>query len=709
MAINRKAIGDPGLNDAVNNTNRSNEYLWELAGVQGSLKYRQMSRGDDTIGMILRVHKNPIRSAAWQIQVPDDATDLEKEAIDILKRTLFGECGNNFDTLLGQILSCLDYGFSTFEQYYKPYTYEGNLYLVPVIEQRMQTSIQDIFPADEFVRQMTITKGLVEIPFDDLIFFVLDQQGEDMRGTSLLRNAYGQWKKKKIYQEWLGIGIQRSVSGIPAMQVPKGTKVDSADYLAAEQLLQGITQHENAYMITQEGWEFQVHESKFNADQVSKAIDSANSGMTLSVLAQFVLLGQNGNTGAFALSRDQSDFFLDGLQYVVNLVAGVLNERVVNRFLAINYGDAIDPARVVIKGLNLNKKAGIELANVLATLKNAGAYKATVDDEIQLRQALDMPDLSEDEIEERRATINDPSTTGNQNAIPSQNKNPNDMTEEDMAQARARARGLKFSESPRKKRADYVKKNETEMLDFMRANMMLMKDKMLADINATLNRGQVEIQGLKNIEVSNSKYRKGLEMKLAGLAMESWNMAKAGAKKNNIKLSESINPQDIADKVLKQFVLNQAFSIVDQQSANMLNRAILTASNGSLKGYSVDQTMSNVDKAVKDYIASPGVDVAGSLIVVGTANFGESQFYKEIEDQLWGYRFVAVMDDVTSEICQWYNDKTFSINSPELANATAPLHPNCRSYMEPIYKSESEPTIDDVIAPPSIQQLKTIF
>ncbi len=288
MSILTKPTGDAGLNDAINNTNRSNEYLYELQGVQGSNRYRQMSRGDDMIGMILRCHKNPIRAASWGIAVPDDATDLEIEAIDILKRKLFGNCGNNFDTLLGQILSCLEYGFSVFEVYWEVYNYENDRYFVPIIAQRTQTSIQDIFPQEKKIRQSTIDKGLVEISFDDLIFFILDQQGEDMRGVSILRNAYGQWKRKKVYQEWLGIGIQRSVSGIPSMEVPKGTKVDSNDYRAAESLLKNITQHENAYMITQEGWNFQVHESKFNADQVQKAIESADSGMSLSTLAQLV-------------------------------------------------------------------------------------------------------------------------------------------------------------------------------------------------------------------------------------------------------------------------------------------------------------------------------------------------------------------------------------------------------------------------------------
>jgi len=679
MAIQRSRIGDVGQNEYALNTNRSVEYLEELQGRQGSINYRRMSKGDPIIGMILRSHKNPIRSASWNIPYPSDATDQEKFAIDLIKDCLFGESGTNFDCFLGKILSCLEYGFSVFEQYYKAEKKDGNIYLMPVIEQRMQTSIEDIFPDKEIIRQITITKGVVNISFQNLIFFTLNQSGEDMRGESILRNAYKTYKDKKSYQEWLGIGIQRSVSGIPSMKIPKGVSVDSPEYTAVELLLKTICEHENAYMITQEGYDFTVHESKFNADPVQKAIDSCDSAMALSVLAQFMLLGQQGNTGAFALSRDQSDFFLEGLQYIVNVIAGVLNDKIIRPFIKINFGETIDPSRVVLDGTNLNKKAGIELADVLTKLSSAGFIKSTVNDEIQLRSGLELPELTEEEIKERNIKINEPSEKTNI-------FNP-----------------VKFSEKTKNERAQYIDNSEKEMSDFMKASLLTIKDKMMADIERVLKQGTIEIRGLKTIEVSSAKYLKGLNMKLAGIAQESYMRARKSAKTNKIKFAD-INPKEIVDKTLQAFVLNQAQSISDKQTSAMLNRAILTSSNSVLKGMSISQAISNTSKAVDDYIDGSAVMVDGSLIVVGTANFGEMRFYKEIEEQIWGYEFVAIDDDKTTEICSWYNGKRFSVNSTELTEAVPPKHPNCRSYLNPIYKSEQKPEIDDVIPPPSIRK-----
>lgn len=692
VVIPKVRLGDAGLNEYALNTNRTNEYLTELQGRDGSVKYRQMAKGDPIVGMILRVHKNPIRSAAWDIAYPADATDEEKFAIDLIKGRLFGSSGMEFDTRLGQILSMLEYGFALFEQYYEPQKVGSDVYLMPVIEQRMQTSIQDILPKERIVRQITIDKGQVEIPFDNLLFFILNQQGEDLRGESLLRNAYRDYKAKKVYKEWVGIGIQRSVSGVPSMKVPKGVKPTDRDYIAAELLLKNICQHEVAYMLYQEGYEFTVHESKFNAEPVQKAIESCNSEMALSVLAQFIMLGQQNNSGAFALSRDQSDFFLDGLQYIINLICGVINSGVIAPFLRINFGERIDPARVVLTGKNLNKKAGAELSTVLNTLKTAGFIKPTVDDEIQLRSSLDMPELTKEEVEARK-NAPEPSPAPAPEVIPGQD--PIKLSE-------------KTESKERKARRQYIDNANKETLDFMQANLLLIKDKLLADIEATLNRGSIEIQGLKNIEVSTTKYLKGLQMKLAGIAEESWKRAKTSAKINNIKFKD-IDPKDMSDKVSRQFVLNQSQAITDKQAAALFNRAILTASNNTLKNLSVPQTMANVSKAIDAYISSSGVITDGSLVVVGTANFGEAQFYKEIKDQLWGYRFVAMDDERTSDICLFYNGKTFSVDSPELSQATPPLHPNCRSYMEPIYTTEEKPEIDDVIAPPSIMAGKTIF
>ena len=124
--------------------------------------------------------------------------------------------------------------------------------------------------------------------------------------------------------------------------------------------------------------------------------------MALSVLAQFVMLGTAGKGGAYALSRDQSDMFLDGVEYIVTLIEKVFYREVIIPIVKINFGEGVDPSRIKLRGLNLNKKAGVELADTLDKLKNGGFIKATIDDEVQLRKYLEMPPLSDEEIKKRK-------------------------------------------------------------------------------------------------------------------------------------------------------------------------------------------------------------------------------------------------------------------------------------------------------------------
>lgn len=697
-----KPIGETGLNEYAATLERTVEYIIELQGREGSQKYRQMSKSDGLIGMILRSYKAPIGCCEWGISLPDDATDEEKKAVDILNSKLFADSGIAFQKLLFKILSCIEYGYSLFELYWTSYDFEGGTWLTPVLEQRVQTSIQNIWPDKQIVRQITFLKGVVEIPFENLVFFVLNEQGEDLRGESILRCAYNAWKKKRAYEEWMAIGIQRSTGGIPSMTVPKGTRVDSEDYIAAELLLKNITFHEDAYMILPDGWTFELFESKFNPDYVQKAIDATNSEMALSVLTQFLLLGSVRSTGSFALSNDQSGFFLDGLQYICTLIEGVVNENVLKPFFQYNFGDAVTTDRINLKGLGLNKKAAEALATMLQQLGTAGFLKPTLDDEITLRKKYDLPPLSDDELARREKQ---------QEAADKLAANP-PPTVVDPEQDPGGQQPKKFAEPTKAEhtaRQEHIEKSITEVQDFMQANLMLMKDKLCADVESTLKRGQVEIQGLKQIQVSSTRYEKGLGMKLAGIALESWNMAKATAKNASVKFAEDKDPKEVSDKTLKQYVLNQASVTADNQAQNMLTYAVSVASSGSLKGLSIAQTTANVAKALQALIESGSIAVAGSLLAVGTSNFGAMQFYQEIKDQLWGYTFMN--DDPVSEICKWYDGKTFSVNSPELATATPPLHPNCKSYMAPIYKLDgaASPEIDDVIAPPTILKQKTVY
>ena len=65
-----------------------------------------------------------------------------------------------------------------------------------------------------------------------------------------------------------------------------------------------------------------------------------------------------------------------------------------------------------------------------------------------------------------------------------------------------------------------------------------------------------------------------------------------------------------------------------------------------------------------------------------------------VADALWGYRFDAVLDDRTSNICRSLHNLRMEKDDPEVRQWSPPLHFNCRSTLIPVWQSSEikEPT-----------------
>lgn len=707
--LNRKMLGDSGSVGNNFGHEYSTEFSLKLQGQEGSINFGKMSRSDAQVGSLLRSYKDPIKACNWDFEEIEDATPDEERAVEILKNWIFEDADTPFPAVLSQILTMLEYGFSLFERTWQNYNYDGGLFFVPVISQRLQESIYEINNKEKNVKQTRIQGDLVEIPFEDCVFFTLDQQGEDKRGMSLLRNGYKTWEDKVQYITILGIGAQRSATGIPSMKVPAGTKVDSQEYADIILFLENICQHENAYMVYEEHYEFSIHDMHFNSEQLLKVIQYLDSQLSLSVLVQFALLGQQGKGGSFGLGKDQSETFFNGLQCLVSFIESVYHKEVIKPFLQFNFGDKIDVRRIRLRGKDLDKKAGDRLAALLKTLKDSGFIKPEITDEQTLRKKLQLPELSEEQIKEREEM---------QKSMMDKFNNPEDgdsnlgkkskKTDEDVEKDEEEAK--KLSERVKAKtRNKYIEKETKHMREFMQANLLTVKEKLLADIERVLTTGKNPLSGLRNIQLSYvSRYQKSLELKLASIANTGWNDMKKfrNSKRKAKKLAEDMKPSNLPDDLLKFYIVNAAANIVEDQVTAMKSKAINSAQNSVIRGFTVLNAISVVDEVMDEFLDEQKVAVGANISVTSALNFGNNQFNKSIDEELWGYEFMN--DSPETDICKFYKGKTFKTNDPSLAIATPPLHPRCDSYLIPIFKFEDKPDFDNAIAPPTIMKQRTI-
>ncbi|MFA6582657.1 MAG: DUF935 family protein [Elusimicrobiaceae bacterium] len=675
----------------------TDEYLTALQGQAGAIIYDKMRRSDAQIGKVLRMIKNPILSCEWDF-LPGDEEDSSKLHADFCREYFFKANKMPFGLLLQQVLTCFEFGFSVFEKVWGEWEYQGKLYHGVALKMRLQKSIEAIDPLTNLMTQIKSDGAKVDIPFDDLVFFVLAQEGDDMHGNSLLRNSYMLWDFKKEVMKVQAIGIERMAVGTPVVTVPKGVDPSSPEYIAVKTMAKNMVTHENSYVIIPETYKFEIIAGKFDSAAVQSTIDSYDSKIAGSTLTQFLELGQNGNGGSYSLGADQSQIFIDGLQFVVGYIEEIFSRYVIRQMIDVNFG----PQKVypTLRGLNLNKAKVKEFIDYCERLIKAGAVKFGVEDEQDLRKRLKIRPLSDEEIAGREK-VNTPS------AVPVEPSPTEPIITEPVKKM------SEASLAKAKKHAQMIDVEAERVYDFMRANLLTIKDKLVADIEATLNRGSVETQGLKNIELGYvAKYKDGLARKIAYLAKEGYNLAKQDARSHMAKkLAEDkeINPKDLP-KSLKAYVINKIDAIVDGQTLNMRLKAIYTAQKAIDSGLSIKQSIAEVNLVLADFTDGSKVSAGADNVVAESINNGSMFFFTNVaSDQIIAYRVSAVIDADTTKICAWLNGHVYAPGSVELAKVQPPLHYGCRTILEPIYADDPDAkdiVIDNELPPPSIMALK---
>ena len=700
----RKKLGDPDSGLARYFTNDvSAELDTCLRGQAGSKAFMRMSRNDSIIGGILRSYENPIQSAKWSIQDIQDATPREIEVVDALNEWFFER--NNFGTTLSQILSMLPIGFSLFEKYYAPVEIKGSKYMMPILSERVQTSIRRIDYAGKYVEQHATQGGLVNIPFKDLVWFSFRQVGNDRRGTSLLRQAYYDFLSKKEIKSAGTKGVIRSMIGLILGTVPKDVSADSETFADFNDLIVDLGERDfnglSDSAIKLEGYEIEILNSSFDLKAMKEYLAYLDSSMAMSVLTQFMTLGQSGGGGSYSLGRDSSDMFLDGLGFIIDYIETAFSQQVIQSAVALNWAD-VDPTKFKITGENLDKKNSKEFAETLGSLISSGIVKVEPADEVKIRKMYGLPEIDLKEREEKQEE-EEPEVEVETEVEAEEEPEVEVETEEVEEEV------IKLSEAWKttSERKEYKNQELTKLNKFSRASLQLIADEFSRTVRRQLNKGESPAQGLKDLKINNvGAYKKKLGQKLAGIANQSWRNALKNSK-GKIKLSE-IKPGDLPTQTLSSFVINQADTAAESQMNSLRDLAILAANTAIAKGLSVNNTMGLVDKKMDDLISNKNkIDVGNELAAVQSMNYGEMQYYKSIEKDLWGYRFANDMPE--TQICKSLVGKTYPLDSSELDIVQPPLHFRCDSFLVPIYKSqEPKPQFDNFVPSESVLKQKTI-
>lgn len=343
-------------------------------------EYDRMALSDPVIRGLMRAVKNPILSASWGINYENEEIVIDKDKqkiIDYGYQVFFDDL-NLIGYKLEEILLYLRHGYSVFA---KILTKKNNRmfgdYISIKLPIRMNNTIKYLRFYDQkdpdrlthITQQIYTSKYQVDVdmPTEKLLIFTLEKTGNDITGQSLLRGCYKPFTQKDFIEKMQMIGIEKEALGTIFLSLPQSYSPDDLD--TAKDSMDSYMGHEKLGMFEPDGFKFRIEKATFNSETFINTINQKNTEMAIQFLAQFLLLGQFEKGGAYALGQDQSDFFLNSLEYFTFNIIGKLNE-IYKYLIDLQFGEQEVYPTFYAKGIN--NKASKELSETLKNLVEAG-------------------------------------------------------------------------------------------------------------------------------------------------------------------------------------------------------------------------------------------------------------------------------------------------------------------------------------------------
>lgn len=380
------------------------EYNRVLIGKQAIQKYDIMRRSDAGIRSTLQVCKLPILSTTWTFnpaQQPDGSISAaDQEVADFCTRELFKR-NINFHDLLRQALTMFDFGFSVFEKVFELTDFNGKPRIgINKIASRKQTTIYawEIPGGQPGITQMTINETFY-IPWEKLMVFTHDKEGDNHEGISLLRYVYKDWDVKDKLGLVQAIALEKMAVGVPVIkQDPANPQAvgNATDTTEAETALKQFRANEQGYLKTPPGMLIEMLDMKASSTKdVLPYLNYLDSRIAKSVLAGFMELGGSSGSGAKALAQDLTSLFMKSEEAVANVVKATIMEQLVHQLCDLNYSDLPNGYPELTYGTIGDEDITVFSA-AINQLMTAGALTADTDLEDRVREIMRLPEMSED-------------------------------------------------------------------------------------------------------------------------------------------------------------------------------------------------------------------------------------------------------------------------------------------------------------------------
>lgn len=377
------------------------EYVPELRGRLGLVKYFRMKRNDGVVKGSLGELKTPVRGAHWFVEPPTDSP-RDKTIADFVADNLFDGLNVSWSKLLDDILLIADYGYFFFEKVYD-FNAQGKLVLRKLaprhpLDVRNWEYDKNGGPNGvvmESNSDMTLYDLGVYIPIEKLAVFSLEPEAGDMCGQSVLRTAYKHWYYKDQLYKIDAIQKERHGIGIPVIKLPLGW--NDADKRMADNLGRNLRTNERAHIVLPPGWEILFAKLEGHVVNCMESIEHHDMAIAVNILAPFMKDTKP--------SIESTGMFLKSTRYLASTITDIFNRHIIPQLVNFNFQLGPDRKYPQLVCRRIGEWEDIRTQSfALRNLVGAGIIQPDTVLEAHLRKELDLPPIDEATIRMTKAT-----------------------------------------------------------------------------------------------------------------------------------------------------------------------------------------------------------------------------------------------------------------------------------------------------------------
>lgn len=584
----------------------------------------KMRRSDGQVKAGLLALTLPIQSAHWDIQpVSGDNIDLEVAAF--VRENLFEGMSISWGDFLRQVLLMLPFGFSVFEKVWEL----SDKYRWRKLAPRLPQSIAEWY-ADENggltkVVQRTWKDGKYEeIPLsaEKVLVFTHEKEGSNFQGVSCLRAAYKHWYFKNTLYAIDGMAAERHGIGVPHFTFPKSASKGQKESIKT--MGEHLHAHQKSYIATPEGITFDIKGVAGQLHDIKSSIEHHDTQILRSILAQFIALAGN-SSGSYALSADQSTFFLMALKSTSKTICETMNTYGIPQLVSYNFPVTKYPKLTVS---DLHHVDVAKLASALVQLGQGGFVRPDDAIEAEVRRLMRLP-----------------SKTNTQPRQPKSVSTPNTSFADETGYSRELTdieQCVAFKDIDTK-----LDKAEDVIVDAVNVVKDKQVKKLVKMAVADIKKGDITRLGAIDVPYR-AELAKQIQAALVELYSYGEDQVTAEAKNQGVSVRAADSKDEDKRVDPRKALKLRALAVATVMSAKLKNAMTWEALNQMQTGR-VDEaalTASLMSISDKDVRQAAGVSTSEAF------NLGRTAKAQKLENQIVGVKSSAILDKNTCEFCR---------------------------------------------------------